>query len=70
MPKGKLILYSADSPRRPGNEPEIGQHDYTINLPLSDGRKLFIHVGEIGFNALRDMLNECFEDERMEGERS
>lgn len=53
-----LRIYSADSPKRPGNKPSCGDEDWVIDLPLSDGRLLLLSVGKLAHDAMRDMFAE------------
>lgn len=54
----ELHLYSSDSPRRPGHKPKFGDQDWVIDIPLHDGRRLFLSVGKVGHDALRDVFAE------------
>ena len=62
--KHDVRLFSADSPRRPGHEPQPGDQDWVLDLPLSDGRKLYLSVGKIGHDALVQMFTEEASDDR------
>ena len=57
-PPYELHLFSVDSPRRPGNEPFYGEHDWTVDLPLSDGRTLFLHIGKRTHDAFASIFQE------------
>ena len=67
MPPGKLILYTSDSPKRPGNEPQFGDQNWTLTFPLSDGRKLYLNVGKVGHDALFSMMRQEELDDLNEG---
>jgi hypothetical protein len=41
----ELHLYEASSPARPGNEPQDGDQDFALRVPLSDGTRLALHIG-------------------------
>lgn len=44
----KLILHADDAPSRPGYDQPKGttEHGYLMSLPLSDGRRLELHLGK------------------------
>lgn len=58
-----LHLFSADSPRRPGTNAKKGDRDWVIDLPLHDGRTLFLSVGQAIHDGLRQMFLEESEAE-------
>lgn len=41
-----VTMYCEDSPARPGNEPQDGDSDFTLQFPLHDGRRLELHAGK------------------------
>lgn len=45
-----------DCPDANGRKPQFGDEIYTLKLPLEDGSYLFVEIGTVGRNALRDML--------------
>jgi hypothetical protein len=59
----ELHLYSRDCPARPGNHPQAGDSAWTLDMILHDGRKLFLHLGRVGRDCIRQILNEEYADE-------
>lgn len=41
----ELVLFADDSPARPGYEPQDGESDWQLLLPLDGGQKLVVHIG-------------------------
>lgn len=59
----ELVLYADDSPARPGNEPQPGDSDFKLQIPLSDGRRLTLHCGKVTFDNFVAMLAAYAADE-------
>lgn len=57
-----------DHPTANGRKPEFGDEVYTLKFPLEDGSYLFVQIGTVARNAIRDMLNQQDSDDRKVGE--
>jgi hypothetical protein len=57
-----------DHPTANNIQPQFGDEVYTLKFPLEDDSYLFVEMGIVARNAIRDMLNQQDEDDRKVGE--
>lgn len=53
---GELKFRTKDHPEANGRRPLNGDQQWTLNLPLEDGRTLFVSMGKEGRDLLFGML--------------
>jgi hypothetical protein len=56
--KRELVLKTEDCPEANGRKPLVGETEYTLRLPLDDGRELVVRVGEKTFQKVADFITD------------
>lgn len=56
-----------DAPTANGRQPLPGDEEYTLKFPLEDGSYLFVKMGVVARNAVRDMLIQQDADDENDG---